>query len=412
MSRLRSSLQNLPKAIVTSSVLAGVLIVIVGFTGSLVLTFDIADKARLTHAQLSSWVLAITVGSGILSLSLALWYEQPVLTAWSTPGLAVLASSLANYPLSEAVGAYLFVGLAIAFLGATGLFERAMRLVPQNVALAVLGGSLLKYGLGLFTAATLEPALVLGMIGAFLVAKRVASRVPMGWALLIGFAGAALLGKFDVSNVRLELAAPVFIAPSFTLSALIGLGVPLLALALASQNAPGLAVMRAAGYDPPVRGALVSTGLLSALAAPLLGHGYTLAAITAALGSGPDAHPDKNLRYGASVVAGALKIALGLFGATIVALFLAIPKPLVAGMAGLALSGTILNCLVGAFQDKNVRDSSLFALLVTASGAEFLGLGSAFWGLVAGALVSALLERRVSAQDVAARDATKQKEMT
>ena len=408
MSQLRSSLQNLPKAIVTSSVLAGVLIVIVGFTGSLVLTFDIADKANLTHAQLSSWVLAITVGSGILSLGLALWYKQPVLTAWSTPGMAVLASSLSQYPLSEAVGAYLVVGLAIAFLGASGLFKSAMRLVPQNVALAVLGGSLLKYGLGLFTAAALEPALVLGMIAAFLVAKRLSSRVPMGWALVIGFAGAGLLGKLDVSNVRLELAAPVWIAPTFTLPALIGLGVPLLALALASQNAPGLAVMRAAGYDPPVRGALVSTGLLSALAAPLLGHGYTLAAITAALGVGPDAHPDKNLRYGASVVAGALKIALGLFGATIVALFLAVPKPLIAGMAGLALSGTIQSCLVGAFQDKTVRDSSLFALLVTASGAEFLGLGSAFWGLVAGATISALLERR--SPDVRSQAVTQNKE--
>lgn len=394
MSRLRESLQQLPKAIVSSSLLSGVLIVIVGFTGSLVLTFDIADQARLTHAQLSSWVLAITVGSGLLSLGLALWYKQPVLTAWSTPGLAVLASSLGQYPLSDAVGAYLFVGLAIAFLGATGLFERFMRLVPQNVALAVLGGSLLKYGLGLFTAAALEPTLVLGMTAAFLVAKRLSSRVPMGWALLVGFAGAALLGKFDVSNVRLELAAPVFIAPTFSAGALIGLGVPLLALALTSQNAPGLAVMRAAGYDPPVRGALVSTGLLSALAAPLLGHGYTLAAITAALGTGPEAHPDKDLRYGATVVAGALNIVLGLFGATIVALFVGIPKPLVAAMAGLALSGTIQSCLVGAFQDKTARDSSLFALLVTASGAEFLGLGSAFWGLVAGVVVSAALKQR------------------
>jgi benzoate membrane transport protein len=394
VTRLRESLRDLPKAIITPSVLAGVLIVIVGFTGSLVLTFDIADKARLTHAQLSSWVWGITVGSGILSLGLALWYKQPVLTAWSTPGLAVLASSLAQYPLSEAVGAYLIVGLAIAFLGATGLFERAMRLVPQNVALAVLGGSLLKYGLGLFIAATLEPALVLGMIAAFLIAKRFGSRVPMGWALVVGFVGAAGLGKFNMSGVHLELAQPVFHAPAFSVSALLGLGVPLLALALASQNAPGLAVMRAAGYSPPTRGALMSTGLLSALFAPFLCHGLTLAAITAALGTSPEAHPNKDLRYGASVVAGALKIILGCFGATVVALFLAIPKPLVAGMAGLALSGTIMGCLSGAFQDPKFRDSSLFALLVTASGAEFLGLGSAFWGLVAGATVSATLERK------------------
>ncbi len=385
--------RELPRAIILPSVLAGVLIVIVGFTGSLVLTFDVADKAHLTSAQLGSWVLAITVGSGILSLGLSLWYRQPVLTAWSTPGLALLATSLSKYHLSEAVGAYILVGLVIAVLGATGWFDRVMRVIPQNVALAVLGGALLHYGLGVFTAVTLEPALVIGMIGAFLIAKRLSSRVPMAWALVAGFAAAAITGKLHLEGVHLELARPIFLAPEFSVRALIGLGVPLLALALASQNAPGLAVMRAFGYDPPTRGALVSTGLLSALFAPMLGHGFTLAAITAAIGNSSEAHPDKNLRYGASVVAGVLKIALGLFGTTIVALFLALPKPLIAAMAGLALSGTILSCLSGAFSDTKTRDSSLFALLVTASDAAFLGLGSAFWGLVAGALVHFVLER-------------------
>jgi benzoate membrane transport protein len=384
----------LSSALTPSTVLAGVLIVIVGFTGSLVLTFDVAARAGLSSAELGSWVLAITVGSGVLSLGLSLWYKQPVLTAWSTPGLALLASSLGKYPLSDAVGVYLAVGLTIAFLGFTGLFDRAMRLVPQNVALAVLAGALFKYGLGLFTVAALEPALVLAMVAAFLIAKFAKSRVPMGWALFTGFALAAVLGRFTLSGIRLEFAAPVFIAPTFHLEAMIGLGVPLLLLALASQNAPGLAVMRSFGYDPPTKGALVSTGLLSALTAPLLNHGLTLAAITAALGNSPDAHPDPAKRYGAGVVAGALKITLGLFGTTIVALFLALPKAVVAGMAGLALSGTIAGCLEGAFKDPKTRDSSIFALLVTASGAEFLGLGSAFWGLVAGALLGATLERK------------------
>jgi benzoate membrane transport protein len=384
----------LKDALTPSTVLAGVLIVIVGFTGSLVLTFDVADRAGLSSAELSSWVLAITVGSGVLSLTLSLWYRQPVLTAWSTPGLALLASSLGKYPLSDAVGVYLIVGVVIAVLGLTGLFDAVMRLVPQNVALAVLGGALFKYGLGLFTSAALEPALVFAMIAAFFIAKRVKSRVPMGWALLTGFALAAILGRFTLAGVSLELARPVFIAPTFHLEALIGLGVPLLLLALASQNAPGLAVMRSFGYEPPTRGALFSTGLLSALTAPMLNHGLTLAAITAALGNSADAHPDPSKRYGAGVVAGMLKIALGLFGTTIVALFLALPKPLVAGMAGLALSGTIAGCLEGAFKNPSTRDSSLFALLVTASGAEFLGLGSAFWGLVAGAAVHAALETR------------------
>jgi benzoate membrane transport protein len=383
-------------AITTSTVLAGILIVIVGFTGSLVLTFDVADKANLSSAQLGSWVWAITVGSGLLSLGLSWFYKQPVLTAWSTPGLALLATDLSKYTLADAVGVYFVVGLLIALLGATGWFDVVMRLVPQNVALAVLAGALFKFGLGLFTAATLEPALVLTMIAVFLLTRFLKSRVPMAWALLIGFVSAAALGKFDFSSVRLELAVPVFVAPTFHFEALIGLGVPLLALALASQNAPGLAVMRSFGYEPPTKGALVSTGLLSALFAPMLCHGLTLAAITAALGNSPEAHPDSSKRYGAGIVAGALKVLLGLFGTTIVALFLALPKPLVAGMAGLALSGTIAGCLEGAFKTTTRRDSSAFALLITASGAEFLGLGGAFWGLLVGAVIHAMLEPKTA----------------
>lgn len=384
------------ESLTTSTVLAGILIVIVGFTGSLVLTFDVADKANLSSAELSSWVWAICVGSGILSFGLSWWYKQPVLAAWNTPGLALLATSLGKYPLSDAVGVYLLSGLLIALLGALGWFDRVIKLVPQNVALAVLAGALFKFGLGIFTSAALEPVLVLLMVVAFLVAKITKSRVPMLWALLMGFSSAALLGKFSLTGIQLELAQPMLIAPTFHLEALIGLGIPLTALALASQNAPGLAVMRSFGYDPPTKGALVSTGLLSALFAPLLSHGLTLAAITAALGNSPEAHPDPKKRYGAGLVAGAVKIVFGLFGTTIVALFLALPKPLVAGMAGLALSGTIASCLEGAFAGGKRRDSSVFALLITASGAEFFGLGSAFWGLLVGAFVAALIEKNPS----------------
>ena len=382
------------KSLSASTVLAGILIVIVGFTGSLVLTFDVADKANLSSAELSSWVWSICVGSGILSLGLSWWYRQPVLAAWNTPGLALLATSLGKYPLSDAVGVYLVSGLLIALLGALGWFDKVIKLVPQNVALAVLAGALFKFGLGLFSAASLEPVLVLLMIAVFLVAKAVKSRVPMLWALVAGFSSAAILNKFSLAGIKLELAQPLLIVPTFHLEALIGLGLPLTALALASQNAPGLAVMRSFGYIPPTKGALVSTGLLSALFAPMLCHGITLAAITAALGNSPEAHPDPDKRYQAGIVAGILKIILGLFGTTIVALFLALPKPLVAGMAGLALSGTIASCLEGAFGAGKRRDSSIFALLITASGAEFLGLGSAFWGLLVGALVAALLEPR------------------
>jgi benzoate membrane transport protein len=393
LARLRTSVRDLPQSLILPAWTAGVLVVIVGFTGSLVLTLPAAEAAHLTPEQLSSWVWAIAVGSGVATLLLSLVYRQPVLTAWSTPGLALLGTSLAQYRLGEAVGAYIAVGLLIALLGASGLFERVVRVIPQPVALAVLGGLLLKYGFALVGGVQASPPVVLAIIGVFLLLRRLRARVPIAGALLAGFAAAYATGQLDLSGVRLELASPVFVAPEFTARALLGLGLPLLVLALASQNLPGFAVMRAAGYKPPVSGALVTTGLLSALLAPALNHGLTMAAITAAIGNSPEAHPDMERRYSAGVVAGALKIALGMFGVTLVSLLTALPRPVVTAVAGLALSGTILSCLSGAFADARHRDSALWALLVTAADVQFFGVGSAFWGFVAGLLVFGLLER-------------------
>ncbi len=391
--KLRQSFLDLPKALTLSTWTAGLLAVIVGFTGSLVLTFQVADSANLTPAQLSSWVFSITVGSGILCISLSLFYKQPVLTAWSTPGLAVLASSLGDYTLSDAVGAYLVIGLAIMILGFTGLFERVMRLLPQSVALAVLGGVLFKFGLGLFTSLSVAPIMVLIMMVVFLFFKRLNWQTPIALALVAGFMVAFFSGQVDLTGVRLELAKPIFIMPTFHLPAMISLGAPLFILALASQNAPGFAVMKAYGYTPPANGSLVATGFLSALFAPMLCHGLTLAAITAALGNSPEAHPDPDKRYGAGITTGLIKIALGVFGATIVAFFAGLPKSLIAAMAGLALSGTIQTCLVGSFSDTKDREAALFALLMAASDIQLFGIGSAFWGLVIGFIVSRALRK-------------------
>ena len=391
----RSSLRSeLPRALILPAWLAGLLIVLVGFSGTLPLILAAAGAAQLSSAQLSSWVFAVTVGSGLLTLGLSLHYRQPLIFAWSTPGLAVLALTLPKFPLEQAVGVYLTVGLVIALIGWSGLFERIMALIPQNVALAVLGGILLKFGVGLFGAFALEPTLLGAALLAYFVARGLNNRVPVAWALLAGFLAAALSGRLTLAGVTLELAQPVFYAPVFSGGSLLELGVPLLALALASQNAPGIAVIVSSGYVAPVRSALVSSGLLSALTAPLLGHGLTLAAITAAIGMGPEAHPNKDLRYGAGVAAGFIYMVLGLFAGTLVALFQALPKALISGLAGLALLGTIQNCLTGAFSDPRRRDSSLWALLVSASSAELFGLSGAFWGLLTGAGIHFLLERK------------------
>jgi benzoate membrane transport protein len=391
LGRVRRNLLDLPGSLSVSAWVAGLLAVIIGFTGSLVLVVPAAEAARLTPEQISSWVLTISVGSGVATIILALIYRQPVLTAWSTPGLVLVGTSLAQYSLAEAIGAYIVVGLAVALLGISGLFDRAVRVIPQSVALAVLGGLLLKYGIGLFTGLASDPLIVLAMIAAYLLLRRIKMRVPIAGALLAGFAAAFVLGQLPLDKVSLALAVPVVIWPVFTLPALLGLALPLLVLALAAQDLPGFAVMRAAGYTPPVNGSLVVTGLLSALLAPMLNHGLTLAAITAAICNSPEAHPDPNRRYGAAVAAGLLKITLGLFGVTIVTLLTALPHTIVIALAGLALSGTIIQCLAGSFSIAEDRDASLWALLITAADVQFFGIGSAFWGFLAGVGVHWLL---------------------
>lgn len=388
------NLRNLVSSLVPSTWIAGLLIVIIGFAGSIVLVLPAAEAAGLSQEELGSWVWAVSLSSGLATISLSLWYGKPVITAWSTPGLVLLGSSLAYYSIAEAVGVYIVVSIVIMLLGFSGLFERVVALIPQPVAMAVLGGLLLKYGIALFTGLKTDPWIVLAVMLVFLWLRRIKMRVPIAGALLVGFAAAFLADRLDLSGVRLELAAPVLIWPQFTLNSLLGLGLPLLVLALASQDLPGFVVMRAAGYDPPVNGALVITGLVSLLFAPMLNHGTTMAAITAAIGNAPEAHPDPKRRYAAGVATGLIKILFGIFGVTIVTLLTALPPAVIAAIAGLALSGTILQCLIGGFQEAEHRDASLWALLITASDVQLFGIGSAFWGFVVGVLVHTILTAR------------------
>jgi benzoate membrane transport protein len=381
------NVRDLPKAFTLSAWVAGFLAVLVGFTGSLVLVVPAAEAAGLSTAQISSWVLAIAFSTGLSSIILALLYRKPILTAWSTPGLVLLGTSLAQYSLAEAIGAYIAAALVIIILGVSGLFERVVRLIPQAVSMAVLGGLLLQYGVGLFKGLTSSPWVILVMMGVYLILRRIKMRVPIGGALLVGFILCYALGELSLDGISLELAWPVFIWPQFSIPALLGLGLPLLVLALAAQDLPGFAVLRAADYDPPVNGSLIVTGLVSLLSAPMLGHGITLAAITAAITSSEEAHPDHDKRYGAVVASGIIMIVLGLFGLTIVTLLTALPRTIVIALAGLALSGTIIQCLSGAFREDAPRDASLWAFLITASNIQLLGIGSAFWGFVFGVAV-------------------------
>lgn len=374
---------------------AGFVAVLVGFTSSVAIVFQAAQALGATPAQTASWMWALGLGMGLTSLGLALWTRQPVLTAWSTPGAALLAGT-AGLSMSEAIGAFLVCGALIMLFGITRWFERLMDRIPLAVAAALLAGVLARFGLDAVLTVKSAPLMVLVMAGAYLLAKRLLPRYAVPCVLLSGIVVAALQGRIHLAEVHWGWAQPVWTAPSFSLAALVGVALPLFLVTMASQNLPGVAAQRASGYQTPVSASITVTGLASFVLAPFGGYAFNLAAITAAICMGREAHEDPAKRYTAAAMAGIFYIAVGLAGGAVVGLLAAFPRELVAAVAGLALLGTIAGGLSTALKDEQHRDAAILTFLVTLSGLNLLGIGSAFWGVVAGSV--ALLVARFRAR--------------
>ncbi|WP_353118952.1 benzoate/H(+) symporter BenE family transporter [Nitratidesulfovibrio sp.] len=374
-----------------SALVAGLVAVIVSYAGPAALMFQAADAAHLTQAQLSSWIWAISVASGVTGIGLSLRYRVPVITAWSTPGAALLAAGWTAYSYPEAIGAFIAVGVAITVFGVTGLFAAFMDRIPKAVVSAMLAGILFRFCVDVFTRTQAAPLLVAPMLLVWLAARRLAPRYAVLLPLLAGLLVAGLTGQLSFGAVSAAPAVPVLTMPHFTMGALLGLGVPLFVVAMAGQNATGLGVMRASGYDTPGSPLVTWTGVASTLLAPFGSHGVNLAAITAAICTGPEAHADPARRYWAGIFCGGFYVLVGTFGATLVGLFTALPQALVAVVSGLALLGAFLGGLTQATEDPVHRESAIITFLVTVSGVSLLGVGSSFWGLLAGLLVGAVL---------------------
>jgi benzoate membrane transport protein len=381
-----------------SAVVAGFVAVLVGFTSSVVIVFAAAQALGATPAQTTSWMWALGLGMGLTTIVLSLWYRQPVLTAWSTPGAALLAGT-SGVAMNEAVGAFIACGLLIVLAGATRVFERVMDRIPQAIAAALLAGVLARFGLDAVGAVKTAPLLVLAMAGAFLLGRRFWPRYAVPGVLLAGVLIAAAQGRLQWSRVMLDWAVPVWTAPVFSLSAVVGMALPLFVVTMASQNLPGVAAQRAAGYRTPVSPPIVVTGVASVLLAPLGGYAFNLAAITAAICMGREAHEDPARRYTAAVAAGVFYIAIGLAGGAVVGLLQAFPRELVLVVAGLALLATISGGLAAALKDEHHRDAAGLTFLVTLSGVTLLGVGSAFWGVVAGTMALLVQQYRPRGAD-------------
>ncbi|WP_372346295.1 benzoate/H(+) symporter BenE family transporter [Streptomyces sp. KL116D] len=373
-----------------SAVAAGLIAVTVGVTSSAALVFTAARAAGADAREISSWMLALGVGLAVTCFGLSLRFRAPVVTAWSTPGAALLATSLSGVSMAKAVGAFAFSGLLILLSGVTGWFARVMDRIPVPLASALLAGVLLQFGTGLFAEMDGSFAVAFPVFALYLLARRLVPRYAVLIALGAGVAASVLTGGWHLEKVRLSLAQPVFTAPAFDWKVLVSVGVPLFVVTMASQNLPGVAVLRASGYDVPVSPLLTWTGAAQTVLAPFGAFGLNLAAITAAICTGDEAHPDRRRRYLAAVWAGVFYLCVGLLGATVASLLTAMPHALVLSIAGVGLLATIEASLSTALSDPTAREAAVVTFLATASGVTLLGIGSAFWGLLAGVLTSVI----------------------
>ncbi|MBT0570489.1 benzoate/H(+) symporter BenE family transporter [Curvibacter sp. CHRR-16] len=386
-----------------STVSAGFVAVLVGITSTIALVFQAAQSLGASPEQMASWIWALGLGMGLATLLPSLWWRMPVMVAWSTPGAAVLATAAAQsgFTLPQAVGAFIASAALVMLCGATGWFERAMRFIPMPLASALLAGVLARFGLSAVGSVSSAPVLVLLMVGAYLAGRRWLPRYAIPLALLSAMlfvAAQAMLagsaGQNGLQNWSAGLAWPVWVTPQWSWHAMVSMALPLFVVTMASQNLPGVATIRATGFEDkraqggeagiPVSPMITVTGLTTLLLAPFGCFSLSLSAITAAICMGPEAHSDRLRRYTASAMCGFFYITVGLFGGAVISLLLVLPKELVATIAGLALLGTIANALQMALADEHRREAAIITFLVTLSGVVVAGVGSAFWGIVAG----------------------------
>lgn len=366
------------------AITAGFIAVTVGYVSSVAIIFQAAEVAGANSAQVNSWIGALGIAMGLSSIVLSLYFKAPVLTAWSTPGAALLATSAGTATLTELTAAFLFSAVLIIISGFTGLFEKLMDRIPVSIASAMLAGILFQFGLNVFISMQTELILCTAMFVIYLLIKLAVPRYAVIAALIGGLIVAWLTG-FEFKTVGITITTPVWVTPEFNWSVLLGIGLPLYVVTMTAQNIPGITTLRAAGYNTPASPVITTTGVFTLLLAPFGCFAINMAAITAAICMSENAGEDPKRRYTASVAAGVFYLLLGIFGATVGSILAAVPKELILTIAGLALFATIASSLTTALKETSHREPALITFLMTASGVSLFGVGAAFWGLVFGA---------------------------
>lgn len=376
-------------------IVAGLISVIVNYGGTFILVFQAAKVAGLSPELTASWVWSVSIGVGFTGLFLSWVSREPIITAWSTPAAAFLVVALATTPYAEAVGAYMISAAAFVLLGLSGYFEKVIRLIPPGVAAGLLAGILLQFGIGAFGGMSIDPMLVGLLIVAYILLKRFTARYAVVGILALGLAFLLIQGRVDLSGLGLQLAAPVFTLPEFSLNALLSVALPLFLITLTGQYMPGMLVLRNDGFSTSANPIVTLTGLGSLLMAPFGSHAFNIAAITAAICTGKEAHEEPSRRWIAGIAAGVFYILVGVFGVTLAAVFMTFPATFITTLAGLALLGTIGGSLASAMVDAKSREASLITFLAAAANITLFGIGGAFWGLLIGLVAYAVLNGRL-----------------
>lgn len=368
-----------------SLISATVTAVVVGFASTILLIMEAADAVGASPAEKASWAAALCIAQSVTTLILSWRYKIPIITAWSTPGAALIATSAgAGIDYRSAIGAFIAAGLLMCI---TALFKPVARLIekiPASIAAAMLAGVLLRYSMGVPGAAIDLPYLVLPLVVIFFGLRVWQPLFAVPVVVVVGIALAVLSGAFGEGCCTVSITQPIWTMPSFNWPVIVGLGLPLYLVTMASQNLPGFAVLKASGYQPPVTGSLWVTGLGSIAFAPFGAHQVNLAAITASIVTGPDAHPDPQKRWLVAWPYAVLYVLVGLAAASFVTILGSLPKPLITAIAGLALFAPLLGSATAMFKEKNEIEAALATFLVSASGITLYGVGAPFWGLVAG----------------------------
>ncbi|MBE0379831.1 benzoate/H(+) symporter BenE family transporter [Pseudoalteromonas prydzensis] len=373
---------------------AGLVAVIIGFTSSIALIYQVVIVLGGTAELVASWVLMLGLAMGVTSIGLSYYYKIPILIAWSTTGAALLITSAQGYSLNQAVGAFMFSALLVFISGITGWFAKIMERIPSQIACAMLAGVLVTFGIDVFNFMSETPLLIGVMVLVYLVCKRLIPRFTMLMVLIAGFVMAGVTGQIDTSSWHWKMSEFAFISPEFNLQAMISVGIPLYIVTMTSQNLPGIAVLKAHNYPAPVSAALNVTGLTNILIAPFGGYAINLAAITAAICMSEDADSNPNKRYWASIAGGGFYILMAIGAATLVGLVASLPQALILALAGIALFTTIASSLQQALSDSYYTEAAMITFLVTASDLTLFSVGSAFWGILAGGLTLWLIPRK------------------